>query len=160
MTTLTIRLPDDTAARIKALARERGLSVNKRIEELSIQVLAVRDTENRFRAMLGARGSCEHQSSLRLRHFTAEISRGFDPLVDDGAHVSQGVLVRLAIGGTTGQFWHLRDYCPIFIAPVKNDFVPQFTRCHHRLPPVGIGESPHESASPDTVWLSLAWAGD
>lgn len=58
MTTLTIRLPDDTAARIKALARERGLSVNKLIEELSIQALAVRDTENRFRAM-AARGNIE-----------------------------------------------------------------------------------------------------
>ena len=35
MTTLTIRLPDDTAERLKALARSRGLSTNKLVEELS-----------------------------------------------------------------------------------------------------------------------------
>ena len=29
MTTLTIRLPDDTAARLKSLARSRGLSTNR-----------------------------------------------------------------------------------------------------------------------------------
>jgi predicted transcriptional regulator len=34
MTTLTIRLPDDTAARLKSLARSRGLSTNKLVEEL------------------------------------------------------------------------------------------------------------------------------
>jgi hypothetical protein len=48
--TLTIRLPDDTAERLRALARSRGLSVNKPIEELSAQALAAWDTENHFRA--------------------------------------------------------------------------------------------------------------
>jgi len=51
MTTLTIRLPDDTAARLKSLARSRGLSTNKLVEELSAQALAAWDTENHFRAM-------------------------------------------------------------------------------------------------------------
>lgn len=50
MSTLTIRLPDDTAERLKLLARSRGLSMNKLVEELSAQALAVWDTENRFRA--------------------------------------------------------------------------------------------------------------
>jgi predicted transcriptional regulator len=49
MTTLTIRLPDDTAARLKSLARSRGLSTNKLVEELSAQALAAWDTENHFR---------------------------------------------------------------------------------------------------------------
>ena len=51
MSTLTIRLPDDTAARLKALARSRGLSMNKLIEELTAQALATWDTENHFRAL-------------------------------------------------------------------------------------------------------------
>ncbi|NCA72264.1 MAG: ribbon-helix-helix protein, CopG family [Sphingobacteriia bacterium] len=50
MSTLTIRLPDDTAERLRALARSRGLSVNKLIEELSAQALAALDTESHFRA--------------------------------------------------------------------------------------------------------------
>ena len=50
MSTLTIRLPDSTADRLKSLARRRGLSVNKLMEELSAQALAIHDTENRFRA--------------------------------------------------------------------------------------------------------------
>ncbi len=51
MGTLTIRLPDDTAARLKALACSRGLSMNKLIEELTAQALAAWDTENHFRAL-------------------------------------------------------------------------------------------------------------
>ena len=51
MSTLTIRLPDDTAARLKALARSRGQSMNKLIEELGAQALAAWDTENHFRAV-------------------------------------------------------------------------------------------------------------
>ena len=51
MSTLTIRLPNDTAARLKALARSRGQSMNKLIEELSAQTLAAWDTESHFRAV-------------------------------------------------------------------------------------------------------------
>ena len=51
MSTLTIRLPDNTAERLKSLARSRGLSVNKLMEEMSAQALAAWDTENRFRSM-------------------------------------------------------------------------------------------------------------
>ena len=50
MSTLTIRLPDNTAERLKSLARSRGLSVNKLMEELSAQALAGFDPETRFRA--------------------------------------------------------------------------------------------------------------
>lgn len=51
MTTLTIRLPDDTAERLKSLARSRGLSTNKLVEELSARALAAWDTETHFRTM-------------------------------------------------------------------------------------------------------------
>ncbi len=51
MSTLTIRLPDDTTDRLKTLAHQRGLSMNKLIEELSAQALAAWDTENHFRTL-------------------------------------------------------------------------------------------------------------
>ncbi len=55
MSTLTIRLPDDTAQRLKNLAHTRGLSINKLMEELSTQAIAAFDAEARFR-ILAARG--------------------------------------------------------------------------------------------------------
>ncbi|KAA6187914.1 ribbon-helix-helix protein, CopG family [Thiohalocapsa marina] len=58
MTTLTIRLPDATAQRLNALAKSRGMSTNRLVEELSAQALAAWDTENHFRA-LAATGSVE-----------------------------------------------------------------------------------------------------
>ncbi|QKE41747.1 MAG: ribbon-helix-helix protein, CopG family [Ferrovum myxofaciens] len=51
MSTLTIRLPDNTSERLKLLARSRGLSMNKLVEELSAQALAAWDTENHFRVL-------------------------------------------------------------------------------------------------------------
>lgn len=56
MATLTVRLPDDKHARLKALAERRHVSVNKLMEELSTQAIAEFDAETRFRAM-AARGS-------------------------------------------------------------------------------------------------------
>jgi len=51
MTTLTIRLPDDTSLRLKRLAASRGISLNKLIEELSTTALAAHDAETRFHLM-------------------------------------------------------------------------------------------------------------
>lgn len=51
MSTLTIRLPDDTAQRLKGLAQTRGLSINKLMEELSAQAIAAFDMETRFRTL-------------------------------------------------------------------------------------------------------------
>ena len=56
MSTLTIRLPDDTHARMKVLARHRAMSVNKLMEELCTIAVTQHDAETRFRA-LAARGS-------------------------------------------------------------------------------------------------------
>ena len=56
MVKMTIRIPDDTHARIKTLARQRGMSVNRLIEELSVIAVTQHDAEARFRA-LAARGS-------------------------------------------------------------------------------------------------------
>ena len=56
MSTLTIRLPDDTAQRLKDLAHTRGLSINKLMEELSTQVIATFDMETRFRTLAASGG--------------------------------------------------------------------------------------------------------
>jgi len=51
MSTLTIRLPDDTAQRLKSLAQSRGLSMNKLVEQLSAHAISAWDTENHSLAM-------------------------------------------------------------------------------------------------------------
>ena len=58
MSTLTIRLPDDTHARMRVLARQRAMSVNKLMEELCTIAITQHDAETRFRA-LAARGSVD-----------------------------------------------------------------------------------------------------
>jgi predicted transcriptional regulator len=51
MSTLTIRLPNDTHDRLKQLAAMRDMSLSKLMEELSIQTLSGFDAETRFRAL-------------------------------------------------------------------------------------------------------------
>lgn len=63
MSTLTIRLPDDTTERLRSLARSRGLSMNKLVEELSAYALAAWDTENHFRT-LAATGDVSQALSI------------------------------------------------------------------------------------------------
>ena len=55
MATLTIRLPDAHRDRLAAMAAQRGQSLNKLMEELSVRALTEHDTEMRFR-MRAARG--------------------------------------------------------------------------------------------------------
>jgi len=56
MATITLRVPDEKAKRLRALAKHRGVSVNKLLDEFSTQGLVEFDAENRFRA-LAAHGS-------------------------------------------------------------------------------------------------------
>lgn len=58
MATLTIRLPDDKHSRLKELAKARGISINKLMEELSTIALVEFDAQTRFKA-LAARGNPE-----------------------------------------------------------------------------------------------------
>ena len=51
MATLTVRLPDDKHERLRALAAQKKISINKLMEELSTQALAEFDSEVRFRAL-------------------------------------------------------------------------------------------------------------
>jgi len=72
MTTLTIRLPDDTSQRLKQLAASRGMSLNKLFEELSTAALAAYDTETRFR-MLAA--SADRNEALTILARLDELDR-------------------------------------------------------------------------------------
>lgn len=56
MATLTIRIPDDKHTRLRELAKQRSISINKLMEELSTAGLAEFDAETRFRVS-AARGS-------------------------------------------------------------------------------------------------------
>jgi hypothetical protein len=51
MSTVTLRLPDDTCQRLKQLAASRGISLNKLMEELGTAAIAAHDAEVRFRAV-------------------------------------------------------------------------------------------------------------
>ena len=66
MSTLTVRLPDDTHERLKELARHRGVSVNRLMEELSIIAITQHDAETRFR-VLAARESVEEGCACSTR---------------------------------------------------------------------------------------------
>ena len=63
MSTLTIRIPDDKADRIRELARMKGVSVNKRFDEWTAQMLTELDVERRFRLM-ATQG--DTQAALRI----------------------------------------------------------------------------------------------
>jgi hypothetical protein len=63
MNTLTIRMPESKHARLRTLAKTRGISVNRLIDELATAALAEHDTETRFHA-LAARGSRERGLAL------------------------------------------------------------------------------------------------
>jgi len=51
MSVLTIRIPENRHERLRSLARARGMSVNKLMEELSTIALAQHDVEVRFKAL-------------------------------------------------------------------------------------------------------------
>lgn len=50
MSTLSVRLPDDMAERLKSLAKTRKISVNKLIYELSTRALAEEEAKQQFLA--------------------------------------------------------------------------------------------------------------
>ena len=50
MSVLTIRLGEEKHARLRNLAKSRGVSINKLVDELATVALAQQDTETRFRA--------------------------------------------------------------------------------------------------------------
>ncbi len=65
MARLTIRLPDDKYERLKALARERGTSVNRLVDEMATLMIAEHDAETLFRVR-AQRGQGREQEGLAL----------------------------------------------------------------------------------------------
>ncbi len=65
MSALTLRLPDDKHARLKSLARRRGTSVNRLIEEMATVAIAEADAETRF-TLRAERGSGKAARGLAL----------------------------------------------------------------------------------------------
>jgi hypothetical protein len=65
MSALTLRLPDDKHARLRALAQSRGTSVNRLLDEVTTLLLAEYDAETRFRLRAG-RGAGKTERGLAL----------------------------------------------------------------------------------------------
>ena len=74
MSVVTLRIPEGKHERLKHLARARGVSVNKLMEELSTVALAQHDAEVRFRAM-ASKGSSATGLAL-LDKLDRSFSRG------------------------------------------------------------------------------------
>jgi hypothetical protein len=64
MSTLTIRMPEDKHARLRSLARARGVSVNKLIDELATVALTQHDAEARFKML----AELDRKFASRQRH--------------------------------------------------------------------------------------------
>ena len=75
MSTLTIRMPDAIDARLRVLARARGVSIDKLIEEMATMTLSAHDAEVRFR-LLAARGRPERGLAILDRLNTADRGKG------------------------------------------------------------------------------------
>ena len=75
MSVMTIRLPDATHERLRQLARTRGVSLNKVVEDLATRALTEHDLEARFRARAG-RGDRAAALALLDRLDAAEAGQG------------------------------------------------------------------------------------
>ncbi len=71
MSALTLRLPDDKHARLRALAQSRGTSVNRLLDEVTTLLLAEYDAETRFR-LRAQRGGDKAERGLVLLDKAAE----------------------------------------------------------------------------------------
>lgn len=65
MSALTVRLPDDKHARLRALAQSRGTTLNRLIDDMTTMMLVEHDAETRFR-LRAARGSGKTERGLEL----------------------------------------------------------------------------------------------
>lgn len=63
MSTVTLRLPDGKHQRLKDLARQQGVSLNRLLDEAATLMLAEYDAETRFR-LRAARGNAERGLAL------------------------------------------------------------------------------------------------
>jgi predicted DNA-binding protein len=62
---LTVRLPDEKHARLRALAQSRGTTLNALIDEMTTMILVEHDAEVRFR-LRATRGAGKVERGLAL----------------------------------------------------------------------------------------------
>ena len=74
MSALTLRLPDDKHQRLRALARSRGTTLNRLLDEMATLMLAESDAETRFK-LLAARGIGRMARGLELLDKAAETAK-------------------------------------------------------------------------------------
>lgn len=65
MSALTLRLPDDKHDRLRALAKSRGTTVNRLLDEAATLMISEFDAETRFR-LRAARGAGQTDHALAL----------------------------------------------------------------------------------------------
>lgn len=65
MAAMTLRLPDDKHQRLKEMARQRGTTVNRLMDEMTTLMLAEFDAETRFQ-LRAERGRDRQQRGLEL----------------------------------------------------------------------------------------------
>ena len=65
MSVVTLRLPEDKHARLRMIAKARGVSVNRLLDEVATVALAQHDAEVSFRARV-ARGGTTRTQALAI----------------------------------------------------------------------------------------------
>lgn len=73
MSALTVRLPDEKHARLRALAKSRGTTLNALIDEMTTMMLVENDAEVRFR-LRAARGAGKEARGLAVLKKAAKTS--------------------------------------------------------------------------------------
>lgn len=85
MSSLTFRLPDEKHQRLKALAKIRGMSLNRLFDEMTTMMLVEFDTETRFR-ICAERGAGKEARGLELLDKAKSAARAdmaaFDAFLD------------------------------------------------------------------------------
>ena len=71
MSALTVRLPDDKHEWPKALARSRGTTLNRLIDDMATEMLAQHDAETHFR-LRAARGAGREARGLALLELASQ----------------------------------------------------------------------------------------
>jgi hypothetical protein len=71
MSTLTIRIPESKHNRLRSLAKARGMSINRLMDELATSALTQYDTETRFEAL------AQHGSKKRGLALLDKLDRAF-----------------------------------------------------------------------------------
>ncbi len=105
MAAMTLKLPKIRQARLRRMACARGVSVNKLLDEFSVNGLARYEAEVRFRALV-----CRPQSSVTSSGERQRVERAGGPLAGARSYTSRKLLVApLAGRGTPASVLGLLD---------------------------------------------------